>query len=609
MDTFNKKEIIALTDEEHVLYRPTMYIGSIEPIEEKIPIIRNGKIVNVLKKISPGFYKLVNEILDNAFDEAKRLKGKMKKIEVHFNSKTNEVIIKDTGEGFYKGTEINEKTGKNNIETAMTQLRAGTNFFNEDSADTLIGTNGVGASLVNMLSKKFTIETCNREMYFKKTWYEFRDGETIIRKKKKTDELGTTISFIPREYAEIKGKKIKLFKNYKWDEEYILTLMNFRNFLKKYDDKIKNLEFEVFFDNKKLNLDIDFIPKNNIFIKNRLGVFILWESFEDSVSVSFINGAQCSGSHQRIFQNWINNLFEYDFANHFYETMIILNFPPKYVKFADQNKTKYAGNRWEIEKLIKKHFYKKLIKNIKTSKIFKQIKQKIDEKLFNENIKQIERKKRNIKKKISDKYFKPSQIHDTLFIVEGNSARGSILQKRNPKTDGVYTLKGKIKNVRKITDLSNNDEIIDLMAILGLKPKEKTKPIYEKIVIATDWDPDGIGHIASLLINLFYRWFPHIIKEGRLYILIIPLVSIGSGKNKQYFYSLNEYNEFKSKNNVSNERYLKGLGSLSLDDWEYVMKHRKMFRVYADKSAKKFIEIAFGNSSFERKKWLENKTN
>ena len=129
-----KKQVIALTDDEHVLHRPTMYIGSIEPTEDKLPIVRDGVLINVPKRISVGFYKLMNEILDNSFDEAKRLKGKMKKIEVHFDSKTNRVTVKDYGEGFFKGTDINPKTGINNIETAMTELRAGTNFFNDDSS-------------------------------------------------------------------------------------------------------------------------------------------------------------------------------------------------------------------------------------------------------------------------------------------------------------------------------------------------------------------------------------------------------------------------------------------------------------------------------------------
>jgi topoisomerase IV subunit B len=603
----SKKQVIALTDDEHVLHRPTMYIGSIEPTEDKIPIVRDGELVNVSKRISVGFYKMMNEIVDNAFDEAKRLKGKMKKIEVYFDSKTNRVTVNDYGEGFFNGTDINSKTGINNIETAMTELRAGTNFFNDDSEDALIGTNGVGASLVNMLSTEFSITTVNPKMYFSKTWNEFKSGKTETRKKKRGEQMGTTISFTPRSNAKVHGKPVKLFEGCTWDKEYIETSMIFRQYLKGNDDAIKDLEFNVYYDNKKLNLDVSFLPENTVTVKTKLGVFVFWRNFADATSVSFVNGAQCQGIQQKIFNDWINNMFDYSLAHHFYQTLVLLNLPPKLVRFADQNKTKYAGGRWEIEGLIKKDFYKKIHRDIKRSSIFKDISQKIDERLFNENVKKIERKKKVAKKKVSDKYFKPSKENGTLFIVEGNSARGSILQKRNPKSDGVYTLKGKIKNAKRITDLSNNNEIIDLMTILGLKAKQKTKCNYEKVVIATDWDPDGIGHIASLLINLFYRWFPHIIDEGKLHILITPLVSIEVKGKKNYFYSVNEFRKFeKTGASFGKVRYLKGLGSLSRDDWEWVMAQRRMFRIYNDRSAKRFIDIAFGASSQSRKNWLQS---
>ena len=90
------------------------------------------------------------------------------------------------------------------------------------------------------------------------------------------------------------------------------------------------------------------------------------------------------------------------------------------------------------------------------------------------------------------------------------------MSKRNPKEDGVYALKGKIKNCKNIGDLSDNKEILELMHILGLDPSSRNNEIigYKRIVIATDPDPDG-SHITSLLINLFYKWFPTVIRNKR----------------------------------------------------------------------------------------------
>ena len=90
----NSKEIIALNTFEAVRLRPTMYIGQVVPMEEKLPIIVDGKLKMVEKSWSPGFMHLIVEVLENALDEAKRCKGKMKNVYVSINLDTNEVIIK-----------------------------------------------------------------------------------------------------------------------------------------------------------------------------------------------------------------------------------------------------------------------------------------------------------------------------------------------------------------------------------------------------------------------------------------------------------------------------------------------------------------------------------
>jgi DNA gyrase/topoisomerase IV subunit B len=179
---------------------------------------------------------------------------------------------------------------------------------------------------------------------------------------------------------------------------------------------------------------------------------------------------------------------------------------------------------------------------------------------------------------------------------------GSLLQKRDPKKDGVYALKGKIKNARSLGDLSDNREILELMQILNLDPEDKSfNGPYNNIVISTDRDPDG-SHIASLLINLFYSWFPWIIEEGRLQILETPLVTSGD-RAKKYFFSLDDFKKAASSD-LKNIRYLKGLGSLSLDDWDYVMKNRRVVKIIQDSGSRSILEMAFGKSSDARKKWL-----
>jgi len=112
-------------------------------------------------------------------------------------------------------------------------------------------------------------------------------------------------------------------------------------------------------------------------------------------------------------------------------------------------------------------------------------------------------------------------------------------------------------------------------------------------------------HIASLIINFFQKWFPHIVKNKKLFQIITPLVVCNYGKERKYFYSLEEFNEFSKNHKVSHVNYLKGLGSLNLDDWKYVMDNKVFFQIVPDRGAKKYLEIAFGSSAQKRKKWLQ----
>jgi topoisomerase-4 subunit B len=591
----SNKEIVALNDFEHVILRPTMYIGSVEKSEEKLPIVKEGKITLETREISVGFYKLMTEILDNAFDEAKRLKGEMKRIEIHFDSKTNSVEVVDTGGGFLNGSSINQKTGLTNVASAMTMLRAGSNFYNDNSQENLIGTNGVGASIVNMLSDTFTITTINSTESYSQSWNKFIPEKHSITKS--SSDTGTIVKFSPRKDT---------FKGCKWDRDYVHTMMIFRQFMKKTDPAISKLDFICTFDGEKLNLDINFFPSEYFKVDTKHGSLYVWEAYPQAASVSFVNGAICGGIHQRIMGEWLNEAFESPSAGKFYEAFIVLNLPPKMVRFGDQNKTRFVTSRGEITPLLEKFFYPHIRKNLKISIIYEKIMRRIADAEHDGDVKNLRNKKKAQKHKISDKYFPPSDKTRNLFIVEGGSAMGSILQKRDPKNDAVYALKGKIKNARKLSDLTSNAEIVDLMNILNLDPENDRGCKYERVVISTDADPDGLGHIASLIMNLFHKWFPNVIRQGKLYILQTPLLSVEENRKTKYFYSMRDFESFNAQKKPSNVRYLKGLGSLSRADWEHVFGDMRLHRITEDSRGPKMLEMAFGINASLRKKWLQS---
>lgn len=592
----SSKTIIALSDFEHVLRRSTMYVGSLDPSEEKVAVIRDGKLVNDTKEISVGFYKLMGEILDNAFDEAKRQKGAMKRIEIHFSSKDNSVRVVDTGGGFLNASKANPKTNVANVETAMTMLRAGSNFENDNTSENLIGTNGVGASVVNMLSDEFYIKTVNPEEVYEQTWKKFVTKGPVVTERKK-EPTGTEIRYVPR-----KDK----FKSCYWDKEYIHTLMVFRQFLMKNDPEIQKLDFVCTYDDVKLDLNINFLPEETVKVENRYGTFFLWESYQNGASVSFVNGAQCTGIHQRILLDYVNTIYENPIAGRFYESLIILNLPPKYVRFGDQNKTRFVTSRSELTPILEKNFFPGIRKEIKSSPIYDNILKKIADAEKEGDMRNLKNKKRASKAKISDKYFPPSGKTKNLFIVEGGSAMGSILQKRDPKQDAVYALKGKIKNARRLSDLTSNGEIIDLMNILGIEPENDRSCKYERVIISTDADPDGLGHIASLVINLFYKWFPNVIRQGKLFILQTPLLSVDENKKKRYFFSMKEFEAYAKTKKPASVRYLKGLGSLSREDWESVFSNMRLLKITEDGKSGKMMDMAFGSNAGLRKKWLQS---
>jgi len=591
----HQKEIVALDTFEAVRLRPTMYLGQVAMMDDKLPIIRDGKLQQVDKVWSPGFMHLIIEILENAIDEAKRMKGKMKGIEVKIDLNTNRVTITDEGQGFHKANSKHQKTKKNVVRTAFEELHAGSNFI--DTSTNILGTHGVGASIVNILSESFWVRTVNATSYVAYDWKNFKVVNEEKRGKKPDDVKGTMVSFVPSP---------EVFPNFKWDEELITTYLSFKQYLIDQDKALKGLRIKGIFvkNGESFNIPINnFLPKETITIDNKeWGTIILWPSYENSCSVSFVNGSQCTGLHQKIVQDWVNEYFEYNLAHHFYETLISLNVPSTLMRFADQNKTKYAVSRIEIEGMLESTFKGKLLRLLKDSDISEEIAKKIDERLYSENIKVIKKASRTSKRKISDKYSPASRIKENIYITEGLSAAGSVRQARDSETEGVYALKGKIKNTKRLSDLTNNKEILEIMSILGLDPSEKKMPLYKNIIIATDEDPDG-QHISSLIINFFHKWFPHVIEDGRLFKLVTPLVACDHKNSRKYFYSLEEFSNFTEK--ITNVNYLKGLGSLSINDWQHVMANKTLFQILNDRSSKRFLDIAFGDSATKRKKWLE----
>lgn len=599
----SNREIKALSDFEHVRTRPTMYVGQIAKTETKVPIVTKSdsgyQIIKTELIISPAFYKLYDEVLGNAFDEAIRMNGKMKQISIHFDSKTNRVTVSDTGGGFFKGTEINSKTGRTNIETAFTILKAGSNF-DDTREDEVIGTNGVGVSLVNMLAEEFEVTTVNSECTYKQRWTaeDWKNNRLVDYTTSKKKSTGTTVSFVPDK---------SLFSD-TWNKEYVHSLMVFKNFVRQHDSLLKKTKFKAFFDGVELNLDIPILPKDAFAVESPIGKVWVYPAHKDSMDISFVNGQLCEGNYQRIIYEFLDEkVFDFPYAHWYFNTIVLLSLKPKLVQFADQNKTKFATARQDILPHIQSNFFGKL-KNLKSNKVlFNFVKKKIDE---YERINAV-RELKKARKKASDnnakflsKYYPPSGSKEFVFLAEGASASGGLVESRDTKTVGVYALKGKIKNTKSVTDLSQSQELVQLMNILGLELDKKVCD-YKNIVIAVDSDPDGIGHISPLLVNFFHKWFPWLIEQGRVFILLTPVITARVNGRLSHYYSKDAF--YRNPKKTTEKTYIKGLGALSEKDWKLIFKNMRLLQVSADRSATKMLDIAFGKDASLRKQWLENK--
>ena len=177
-----------------------------------------------------------------------------------------------------------------------------------------------------------------------------------------------------------------------------------------------------------------------------------------------------------------------------------------------------------------------------------------------------------------------------IFIVEGDSAGGSAKQARNPKTQAVLPLRGKILNVANATaeKLSQNQMLSDLILSLGVGTGSKYRDEdlrYERVIIMTDADVDG-AHIASLLITFFYQMMPELIERGHLFLAVPPLFKLTQGAKTVYARDDRHREEltkreFKPNQKIEVSRF-KGLGEMNasqLKETTMDPKRRTLLRV------------------------------
>jgi len=570
---------------EAVRKRPGMYIGSTS---------------------SRGLHHLVYEIVDNAVDEA--LAGYCDTIDVQINE-DNSITVRDDGRGI--PTDINTKTGKPAVEVVFTVLHAG-GKFGGGGYKVSGGLHGVGASVVNALSKWLEVKVCRggKVHYQKYEYGKVVEPLTVIGDCN-PDFTGTEVKFLPDDTIfedtvyDYKTLEIRLRETAFLTKNLKIVLRDVREEkpIEKtfhYEGGIK--EFVNYLNKGKQELYDDVIycegTVNNVYVE----VAMQHNDAYTENTLSFVNnintpegGTQVEGFKRAITKTFNNyakqnkilkeneeNLSGDDFRE---GLTAIISVKIEDPQFEGQTKQKLGNSeaRAAVEGVMSEQLTYYLEQNPAIAKII------CEKAVLAKRARDAARKAREATRKTALSVAAlPGKLADCsdknpenceIFIVEGDSAGGSAKKARTRATQAILPLRGKILNVEKarIDKIMDNAEIRTMITAFGTGIQEDfdiTKLRYNKIIIMTDADVDG-AHIDTLMLTFFYRFMPELIKDGHVYLAMPPLYQVTRNKKNYYAYSDDELNQILTEIGRDNQNKIqryKGLGEMDASQlWETTM--------------------------------------
>lgn len=612
---YDAAEIKVLEGLEGVRKRPAMYIGGI------------GK---------EGLNHMVYEVVDNAVDEA--LMGYCKKIIVSLNT-NGSVSVEDDGRGIPVNPHPTLKIPA--VEVALTKLHAG-GKFDKKSYEISGGLHGVGISVVNALSEKLVVEVKRNGKIHSQ---EFSRGKpkTKLKVSGKSGETGTKITFWPDP---------EIFSTTKFDYSVLQTRFREIAFLnaglkiillnekeKKKKEFLASgglIEFV-----KWINKSKEPIHKSPIYFKKSdkeqaLEVAIQYnKSYKESIFgfVNTINTVE-GGTHISGFKSALTRVLN-DYAkkknllkhgslqgNDVREGLVaVISLKMKEPQFEGQTKTKLGNSETKgfvdsVATVALSEFFEENPKIAKliTSKALDSAKARLAAK----KAKDLIRRKNafslgGLPGKLKDCSSKKSDVSE-LYIVEGQSAGGTVSEARLKETQAVLPLRGKILNVEKSspTKTLSSEEIANMITAIGTGIGDEfnlDKLRYNKIVIMTDADVDG-EHIKTLLLTFFFRYMPELIENGHVYAAMPPLYRIRKKSKDIYVYTDEELKKTLEKTSSLNVTRFKGLGEMSSSQlWDTTMnpKTRKIKKIYVEDAveADQTFTMLMGSDVQSRKEFIQ----
>lgn len=600
-----------LTARQHVRERIGMYMGSASREEVDRFVLGEWK----RSVYVPALSKMIDEILDNSIDEAIRTNFKHAN-KINVSVEGEKVTVTDNGRGIPQDEVFDETVNEKILRpvAAWTKVNAGTSF---DDQRVTIGTNGVGSAATNFLSSKFTGKTWQNG---KSVDVNCKNGGLDVKVDTKEKEgSGTEVSFIP---------DFSLFEADSLQELDTVGLL---------EDRLVSLQMafpEIAFSFNKKRIQISNIKKYaSMFTTEDATVvseisrdltFFFTASEDGFRSNSFVNGVNTrqGGAYVDFIVNSIvDELIVLIKRKHKIEVakntikggitfvMFARNFVnPKFDSQTKERLTNTTGN-------VKEHFEAAGIKDITylAKKLFAAsdiidpiIEAQLAKKLAADKRAALAGQK-NLRKVKVAKHIAANGPNATLKIVEGDSAMGFLLKVRDPNKVGAMPLRGVIMNTwdMKPADVLKNKELSELIAVLGLDindPNSVDDMTYGSIATLTDADHDGIGHISPLLLAFFYKFWPRLYSESRVKITRTPIMISTKGSDVKWFYGYEEAREFKSTENGYKHRYIKGLGSLTEEEYDRIINKPQYDTVSIDDAS--IFQMMFGKESQLRKDYM-----
>ena len=594
---YGKDAIVTLSPREHIRLRPGMYIGKLGDGTQS----------------DDGIYVLIKEVVDNSIDEF--IMGAGKRIEITIEG--DKVSVRDYGRGI--PLEV--------LSEAVSKMNTG-GKYGGDAFKKTVGLNGVGVKAVNMLSSHFLARSV-------------RQGEartvTFTQGLELTDRTESGVAEQNGTYVEFVVDR-EVFGNYSYNIEYVEQMVKNYTYL--------NLGLTITLNGKAYtskNGLLDLVTDNLSSEPLYAPIHISGEDIEVVIThgngygeayYSFVNGQYTpqGGTHQAAFRETvaktIKEFYHKDYDPSDIRTSIIaaisvrINDPI----FESQTKTK-LGSKDKEEGVTMRQFVGDFLATNLDNYLHKHpdAAQALQRKIV-ENEKErkaisgVQKKAREAAKKVSlnNKKLRDCKIHYTdkselaeqtmIFITEGNSASGSITSSRDPRTQAVFSLRGKPLNCYGLTKkvVYENEEFNLLQAALNIE-EDMDNLRYNKVIIATDADVDGM-HIRLLLTSFFLQFFPDIIRLGHLYILQTPLFRVRNKKETHYCYSDEERQAAIKKCGAQAEiTRFKGLGEISAAEFkEFIGEDMRLdkVRLTKDDPIHDLLDFYMGKNTPDRKDFI-----